>query len=267
MPVPATDKAGNAVTDAQGNAAYQKNPDGTYVCNPNTVPERAIAYRQLNGLAPDAPVPVDAVTASGSGLDPDISVANALDQAARVAQARHLNQAQIVDLVHRHTHGRAWGILGEKTVNVLDLNLALDQLGSRIGATRWPGHAAGVPGRRPRRRQDLRHAQRGPPAPRRGTDVVVGMVETHGRALTEAQIGDLEIIPRARVGYRGAEFEEMDVDAVIARRPDLALVDELAHTNVPGLQEREALAGRRGDPRRRHRRHLHRQHPAPRIAQ
>jgi K+-transporting ATPase ATPase C chain len=130
VPVPATDKAGNAVTDAQGNAVYQKNADGSYVCNPNTVPERAIAYRQLNGLARSAAVPVDAVTASGSGLDPDISVANAVDQAGRVAQARHLNQAQIVDLVHRRTHRRAWGILGEKTVNVVDLNLAVDQLGS-----------------------------------------------------------------------------------------------------------------------------------------
>jgi two-component system sensor histidine kinase KdpD len=68
----------------------------------------------------------------------------------------------------------------------------------------------------------------------RGTDVVVGLVETHGRALTQAQIGDLEIVPRARVGYRGAEFEEMDVAAVIARRPAVALVDELAHTNIPG---------------------------------
>jgi two-component system sensor histidine kinase KdpD len=68
----------------------------------------------------------------------------------------------------------------------------------------------------------------------RGTDVVVGFVETHGRELTEAQLGDLEIIPRKKVGYRGAEFEEMDVGAVIARRPEQALVDELAHTNAPG---------------------------------
>jgi len=126
--VPATDKAGTAVTDAQGSAVYQKNTDGTYLCNPNTVPERAIAYRQLNGLAPGAPVPVDAVTASGSGLDPDISVANALDQAARVAGARHLNRAQVVDLVERRTNRRAWGVLGEDTVNVLDLNVAVDRL-------------------------------------------------------------------------------------------------------------------------------------------
>jgi len=68
----------------------------------------------------------------------------------------------------------------------------------------------------------------------RGTDVVVGLVETHGRAFTQAQIGDLEIVPRAKLTYRDAQFEELDIDAVIARRPDLALVDELAHTNVPG---------------------------------
>jgi two-component system sensor histidine kinase KdpD len=68
----------------------------------------------------------------------------------------------------------------------------------------------------------------------RGTDVVVGFVETHGRPRTAEQIGDLEIVPRRRIEYRDTEFEEMDVDAVIARRPDFALVDELAHTNVPG---------------------------------
>src|SRR5579864_8095482 len=68
----------------------------------------------------------------------------------------------------------------------------------------------------------------------RGTDVVIGYVETHGRPMTAAQIGDLETIPRARIEYRGATFEEMDAAAVIARHPKVALVDELAHTNVPG---------------------------------
>jgi K+-transporting ATPase ATPase C chain len=82
----------------------------------------------LNGLAANATVPVDAVTASGSGLDPDISVANALDQGPRVAAARHLSAASVVAMVHSHTAERAFGVLGEKTVNVLDLNLALDRL-------------------------------------------------------------------------------------------------------------------------------------------
>jgi len=68
----------------------------------------------------------------------------------------------------------------------------------------------------------------------RGTDVVVAYVETHGRQHTADQVGDLEVIPRARVPYRGTEFEEMDLDAVLARNPEVALVDEFAHTNVPG---------------------------------
>jgi two-component system sensor histidine kinase KdpD len=68
----------------------------------------------------------------------------------------------------------------------------------------------------------------------RGTDVVAGLVETHGRANTAAQIGDLEVVPRRRISYRGTEFEEMDVDAILARKPQVALIDEIAHTNVPG---------------------------------
>jgi two-component system sensor histidine kinase KdpD len=68
----------------------------------------------------------------------------------------------------------------------------------------------------------------------RGTDVVVGLVESHGRKLTEEQIDGLEVVPRKKVDYRGTVFEEMDLDAVLARHPKLALIDELAHTNVPG---------------------------------
>src|ERR1700722_11519162 len=68
----------------------------------------------------------------------------------------------------------------------------------------------------------------------RGQDVVVGYLETHGRKGTEEQIGELEIIPRKRVEYRGTAFEEMDTETIIARHPRWVLVDELAHTNVPG---------------------------------
>src|SRR5581483_2986818 len=67
-----------------------------------------------------------------------------------------------------------------------------------------------------------------------GVDVVVGFVETYGRAETEAAIGDLEIIPRRRIPYKGVELEEMDLEAILARRPQACLVDELAHTNAPG---------------------------------
>jgi two-component system sensor histidine kinase KdpD len=68
----------------------------------------------------------------------------------------------------------------------------------------------------------------------RGTDVVVGFVECHGRSHTEERVLGLEVVPRKSVDYRGAQFEEMDVDAILARRPQVVLVDELAHTNVPG---------------------------------
>src|ERR1700684_920909 len=68
----------------------------------------------------------------------------------------------------------------------------------------------------------------------RGADVVVAFVETHGRPQTAALVDGLEVIPRRRISYRGATFEEMDLDAVLARHPQIALVDELAHTNVPG---------------------------------
>ncbi len=69
---------------------------------------------------------------------------------------------------------------------------------------------------------------------RDGVDVVVGFVETHGRADTGARLQDLEIVPRRRIDYRGVILEEMDVDAILARSPELCVVDELAHTNAPG---------------------------------
>src|SRR5262245_44655535 len=67
-----------------------------------------------------------------------------------------------------------------------------------------------------------------------GDDVVVGVVETHGRKETEALLQGLEVIPRQRIEYRGQHLEEMDLDAILARRPQIVLVDELAHTNAPG---------------------------------
>jgi len=122
-----TDPKGNPipVVDPPAGQRFARTPGGGYVCDPNTIPERALAYRQLNGLAPGAPVPVDAVTASGSGLDPDISVANALDQAPRVARARHVALAVVEGLVRAHTTGRQLGFLGEPGVNVVELNAAL----------------------------------------------------------------------------------------------------------------------------------------------
>jgi two-component system sensor histidine kinase KdpD len=74
---------------------------------------------------------------------------------------------------------------------------------------------------------------------REGVDVVVGFVETHGRADTEALLGDLEVIPRRRVDYRSVALEDMDLDAILARKPALCVVDELAHTNAPGSRHQK----------------------------
>ncbi|MBS1848129.1 MAG: K(+)-transporting ATPase subunit C [Actinobacteria bacterium] len=93
-----------------------------------TVEDRVAAYRAENGLGPDVAVPVDAVTASASGLDPDISLRNATLQAPRVARARHLQAAVVLGLVARNTHGPALGFLGERRVDVLGLNLALQRV-------------------------------------------------------------------------------------------------------------------------------------------
>jgi len=90
------------------------------------VERRVTAYRAENGLSAGTSVPADAVTASGSGLDPHISLKNALLQAPRVAHARGLADGDVRKKVERYTEGRTLGILGEPRVNVLRLNLALD---------------------------------------------------------------------------------------------------------------------------------------------
>jgi K+-transporting ATPase ATPase C chain len=90
------------------------------------VKQRVADYRTENGLAPNARVPADAVTSSASGLDPHISVRNALLQAARVAKARGIGEKDVLAKVGAHTEGRTLGLLGEPRVNVLTLNLSLD---------------------------------------------------------------------------------------------------------------------------------------------
>ena len=98
------------------------------------VAERVQAYRALNNMGAQDRVPVDAVTASASGLDPHISVANARHQVERVAKARGLNEKQVADLLDAQVQPRDLWLLGEPRVNVLELNIALDALAMRGSA-------------------------------------------------------------------------------------------------------------------------------------
>jgi|ERR1043166_4822413 K+-transporting ATPase ATPase C chain len=98
----------------------------------DAIKERIAAYRKENGLKETDSIPADAVTASGSGLDPHISVRNAVLQTPRVARARGLGEQQVRDLVERYTDKPDLGFLGEAGVNVLLLNLALDHVESKV---------------------------------------------------------------------------------------------------------------------------------------
>lgn len=123
---PRPSAAGNGY-DAMASGASNLGPTNpTLIGN---VKKAAAAYRRENGLPAGFSVPIDAVTSSGSGLDPGISVANAKLQAARVAEARGLTVAQVMKVVDAHTNQRSLGFMGEEWVNVLETNLALDELG------------------------------------------------------------------------------------------------------------------------------------------
>jgi K+-transporting ATPase ATPase C chain len=121
-----TDPDGAVVISPSADQEYATEEDGTYICYANTIPQRAIAYRLANGLAADARVPVDIVTASASGLDPHISPAAAETQVARVAAARGMTVEAVRAVVAEHTEQPALGFLGLARVNVLMLNLDLD---------------------------------------------------------------------------------------------------------------------------------------------
>jgi len=94
----------------------------------DAIKERIAAYRAENSLSESAPVPADAVTASGSGLDPHISLQNAELQIPRVVKARGVAEERVRELIRQNTNGRDFGVFGEPGVNVLQLNRALDQL-------------------------------------------------------------------------------------------------------------------------------------------
>jgi len=118
---PTSDKLINGIPDTLPNG--KPNPSGF-----DGIKTLAAEYRTTNGLAANAPVPVDAVTRSASGLDPEISIANAELQAPRVARARNVSVDQVKQLIDQNTRGRGLGFLGEPGVNVLELNLALDKV-------------------------------------------------------------------------------------------------------------------------------------------
>jgi len=122
---PRPSAAGNGYDGLASSASNLGPTNPTLIGN---VKQAAAAYRKENGLPAGFAVPIDAVTSSGSGLDPGISVANARLQAPRVADARGLTKAQVARAIDDNTQDRQLGILGEKYVNVLELNLALDRL-------------------------------------------------------------------------------------------------------------------------------------------
>ncbi len=116
--------AGDDGYDAGASSASNKGPTSKDLID--FVDKYAADYRKANGLAADAPVPGQAVTRSGSGLDPHISPADAEIQTARVAKARNMSVEDVKKLVAQHTEGATLGFIGDPRVNVLELNLALD---------------------------------------------------------------------------------------------------------------------------------------------
>jgi len=122
---PRASSAGDKGYDAANSSGSNLGPTSQKLSD--ALHQRASAYRSENSISADTPVPAEAVTTSGSGLDPHISVANALLQAGRVASARGMDEGEVHHLIHQYTEGRTLGIFGEPRVNVLRLNLALDK--------------------------------------------------------------------------------------------------------------------------------------------
>ena len=126
---PRPSAAGANGYDATGSGGSNLGPTSSNLVA--TITQNIANYRGENGLTTNTPVPADAVTASGSGLDPDISPANAAWQVPRVARAREMSEEQVRNLVRQNTDARDFGIWGEPRVNVMTLNFALDGLAGK----------------------------------------------------------------------------------------------------------------------------------------
>lgn len=133
-----SDKYFHPRPSAAGNNGYDPTSSGGSNLGPTSgtlytnIMQNIAGYRSDNGLPTNAPVPADAVTESGSGLDPHISVANAEKQIPRVARVRGLSLATVRELVRKNTSDRDWGLFGEPRVNVMTLNFALDGLANQV---------------------------------------------------------------------------------------------------------------------------------------
>ncbi len=208
-------------------------------------------------------VAADAVTTSASGLDPHISPQYALAQAASVAKMRGLPEQRVRLLVEGQIEGASPRVIGEPRVNVLRLNLALTTISNSryvedfVSVARRPpprSRRAPVPCGKRRKGAAARLPRRGagvgktwamlaraaPPGPT-WVDVVVGLVETHGRKETQELAEGLEILARRRIDHRGRVVEEFDIDAALARKPRLIIVDETgAHERPRGAATRSA---------------------------
>jgi K+-transporting ATPase ATPase C chain len=128
---PRPSSAGDKGYDAANSSGSNLGPTSQKLAD--ALRQRVSDYRSVNKLASDAVVPADAVTTSGSGLDPDISIPNALLQSSRVATARSIDEEKVKNLITEYTQGDSWGLFGEARLNVLRLNLALDKLSSSQG--------------------------------------------------------------------------------------------------------------------------------------
>ena len=257
--------------------------------------KNAVAAYEAAGVS--APVPIDLVTSDFTGFDPDISEAAALAQVNMVANARGLDPDQAPQ--PRGVRGPGPHPLGVRragrqrprssTSRWTRISRAspadafcrshsasiISRMSNAMAAGSVQAPAATVPrghlrvflGATPGSGKTFAMLREAHDRRSQGEDVVVGFVETHGRKLTEQAIGSLEVIPRLEVEYRGKVMEEMDLDTVLARHPQVVLVDELAHTNVPGLRHAKRYEDVEEILDAGHRRGHHRQRPAPRIGQ